>query len=1065
MDDRVVFDFLSPSFGTESEAGASLREAIDRHYHRNEAEVVSDLLERAQLEPAQSQKVNALARWLVEEVRSRKEEQGVLEAFMQEYDLSSEEGVVLMCLAEALLRIPDDDTAEKLIADKLGDADWEAHLGKSSSILVNASTWGLMLTGKLVRLGEGRSFNLGDALRRLVGRSGEPMVRSAIRQAMRIMGFQYVMGRTIEEALERGQKRRNRAFRYTFDMLGEAALTAADAARYFEAYKSAIAAIARRERAAGEDIYSAPSISVKLSALHPRYEYTQRERVLAELTPRVLELAKMARSADMALTIDSEEADRLMLSLDVFRRVLRHDELDDWSGLGFALQTYLKRAYPVLEWLAQDARDLGKRIPLRLVKGAYWDTEIKHAQVEGYAGYPVFTRKPNTDVAYIACARRLLDDRTAFYPQFATHNAHTIAVVTELAGDRLDYEFQRLHGMGEDLYGVVLESDKFHKACRVYAPVGSHEDLLPYLVRRLLENGSNTSFVNRISDESLRIEEVAGDPLAKVAATRPVAHPKIPLPINLYGDSRLNSRGFNLANMTELQGLAEAMQAFAGQTWEIAPVLAEPPGRGKDNGVSDSLEIVNPARRADKVGQVRYATPEEVDAAIASAMHQAEQWDRTPAADRAAMLERTAALMEAQMPELMALCAREAGKTVHDAVSEVREAVDFCRYYAGEARRHFGQPIELPGPTGEYNELSLHGRGVFACISPWNFPLAIFTGQVTAALAAGNTVLAKPAEQTPAIAAKAVALLHEAGVPPWALQLLPGDGETVGARLTSDPRIAGVAFTGSTETARLINKALADRDAPLAVLIAETGGQNAMVVDSSALPEQVVKDVIGSAFLSAGQRCSALRVLYLQEDIADRVLEMLAGAMRELVVGNPAMLVTDVGPVIDQQALGILERHVETLESQARLIGRAPVPKGLDGHFFAPCAFEIDSIRTLEREVFGPVLHVVRFRARDLDSVIDDINATGYGLTLGVHSRIDRTQLQVANRVLAGNRYVNRTMTGAVVGVQPFGGEGLSGTGPKAGGPHYMLRFATERTLTVNTAAVGGNASLMSLDD
>ncbi|MDX1555070.1 MAG: bifunctional proline dehydrogenase/L-glutamate gamma-semialdehyde dehydrogenase PutA, partial [Xanthomonadales bacterium] len=789
------------------------------------------------------------------------------------------------------------------------------------------------------------------------------------------------------------------------------------------------------------------------------------EQVLRELAPRVLELASMARAADMALTIDAEEADRLMLSIDVFQRVFRSGELGDWQGLGLALQAYQKRALPVLDWLAAEARERGKRIPVRLVKGAYWDTEIKYAQVEGYAGYPVFTRKPNTDVSYIACARRMLDDRAAFYPQFATHNAHTIAVVTELAGDRLDYEFQRLHGMGEDLYGVVLESDRFHKACRVYAPVGSHEDLLPYLVRRLLENGANTSFVNRISDESLPIEEVAGDPLAKVAETRPIAHERIPLPRNLYGDSRVNSAGLNLANQTELQEVANAMQPFAKSSWKVEPMIA---GSGKSPakvGRDQPRNIVNPARCSDIVGQVRPASPEEVDAAIEAASAYAEQWDRTPAGERAGMLERAADQMEAHMPELMALCAREAGKTVHDAVAEVREAVDFCRYYAGQARRHFAEPIVLPGPTGEHNELSLHGRGVFACISPWNFPLAIFTGQVTAALASGNTVLAKPAEQTPAIAAKAVNLLYEAGVPRRALQLLPGDGATVGARLTSDPRVAGVAFTGSTETARLINRSLADRDAPLATLIAETGGQNAMVVDSSALPEQVVKDVIGSAFLSAGQRCSALRVLYVQEDIAEHVIQMLTGAMHELVVGNPAMLVTDVGPVIDEEALGVLQRHADAMTSSARLIARTPIPKGLDGHFFAPCAFEIDSIRSLEREVFGPVLHVARFRARDLDAVIDDINATGYGLTLGVHSRIDRTQEQVAEQVRAGNRYVNRTMTGAVVGVQPFGGEGLSGTGPKAGGPHYMLRFATERTLTINTAAVGGNASLMSLDD
>jgi len=1061
VDDRAVFDFLSPQFDSDS----PFRQAVDRNYHRNEEEVVLDLLEKARLDPDRSRRVNELARWLVNEVRSRKDEQGVLEAFMQEYDLSSEEGVVLMCLAEALLRIPDDETAEELIADKLGEANWESHLGRSSSILVNASTWGLMLTGRLVRLGDKERFSIGQALRRLVTHSGEPMVRSAIRQAMRIMGYQFVMGRTIGEAMERAQKRNNANFRYTYDMLGEAALTAPDAERYLEAYKSAIKALAARERAAGEDIYSAPSISVKLSALHPRYEFTQRARVLEALTPRLLELAKLARAADMALTIDAEEADRLMLSLDVFRCVFRSPELGDWEGLGLALQAYQKRAMPVLEWLAEDARAIGKRIPIRLVKGAYWDTEIKHAQVEGYAGYPVFTRKPNTDVSYIACARRLLDERMAFFPQFATHNAHTIAVVTELAGDRLDFEFQRLHGMGEELYSVVLGSERFHHACRVYAPVGSHEDLLPYLVRRLLENGANTSFVNRISDESLPLEEVAGDPIARVSETRPVAHPSIPLPREIYGAARLNSKGVNLANASELRSLALAMQPFADKTWSVAPIVAEGgrPAKGTSNGKPPNNR--NPANRDDIVGEVRYATPEEVDSAIETARAEADRWDRTPAEERAAMLERAAELMEERVPELMALCAREAGKTVHDSVSEIREAVDFCRYYAAEARRLFAAPLILQGPTGEHNELSLHGRGVFACISPWNFPLAIFMGQVSAALAAGNTVLAKPAEQTPAIASRGIEILHQAGVPRWALQLLPGDGETVGARLTADPRIAGVAFTGSTDTARMINRTLAGRDAPLAALIAETGGQNAMIVDSSALPEQVVKDVIASAIFSAGQRCSALRVLYLQDDIADRVIEMLAGAMEELVLGDPAMLATDVGPVIDEDALEVLENHARKMASQGARIARTRVSAGLDGHFFAPCAFEIDSIRSLEREVFGPILHVVRYPARNLDTVIDDINSSGYGLTFGVHSRIDRMQQHVTRSIRAGNRYVNRTMTGAVVGVQPFGGEGLSGTGPKAGGPHYMLGFATERTLTINTAAVGGNASLMSLDD
>jgi RHH-type proline utilization regulon transcriptional repressor/proline dehydrogenase/delta 1-pyrroline-5-carboxylate dehydrogenase len=1055
VNDQQVHDFL-----VSAPAGADAqRQAIDRLYHAEEAGVVRALLAEARLDPSTQARVDARARELVLAVRERKADQGLMEAFMQEYDLSSEEGVVLMCLAEALLRIPDDDTAEKLIADKLGDADWESHLGKSNSVLVNASTWGLMLTGKLVALSESTQSNFRTALKRLINRSGEPMVRTAIRQAMRIMGHQYVMGRTIEEALDRSVNRKNRAFRYSFDMLGEAALTGADSERYLQSYRSAIAVIGARQRS--DDIFAAPSISVKLSALHPRFEQGQRRRVLRELTPRLLELAQLAMANRMALTMDTEEADRLMLTLDVLAAVMRDPGLAGWNGLGLALQTYQKRALAVIDWLADLAQSTGQRIPVRLVKGAYWDSEIKHAQVEGYSGYPVFTRKANTDVSYIACARKVLAQRQAFYPQFATHNAHTVAVVTELAGDRLDYEFQRLHGMGEDLYGVVMSQPGFRHTCRVYAPVGNHEDLLPYLVRRLLENGSNTSFVNRIVDDRLAIEEVARDPIQKVAATEPVAHPAIPLPRNLYGAERLNSTGVNLDSDTEVYALAEAMQPFARVRWDVEPILAS--GLGKRGG--EHHDNINPARLTDIVGQVRQASLEELEQAIADACAYSSEWDRRPGSERAALLEKAADLMEGNAPEFMALCAREAGKTVHDAVAEVREAADFLRYYALQARKHFDLPMVLPGPTGEHNELSLHGKGLFACISPWNFPLAIFTGQVSAALAAGNCVLAKPADQTPAIAALAVKTLHQAGVPRAALQLVPGKGSVVGARMTCDPRIDGVALTGSSETARRINRSLAARDAPLAAFIAETGGQNAMIVDSSALPEQVVKDVIRSAFHSAGQRCSALRVLFLQNDVADRIIRLLQGAMQELVVGDPRRLSTDIGPVIDGGALAELQQHADRMETEFKLLARAPLQPNLDGHFLAPSAFEIDSIRNLDKENFGPVLHVVRYPGRELDRVIDDINGTGYGLTVGVHSRIDRTQKYVASRVKAGNCYINRTIIGAVVGVQPFGGERLSGTGPKAGGPHYMLRFATERTLTVNTAAVGGNASLLELED
>ena len=1056
MSERSAFDFLAD----HASQGSKVRNAINGYYHADETGLVSQLLDEAQLDAVAAKRVNLSASSLVRQVRKRKQEQGALDAFMQEYDLSSEEGVVLMCLAEALLRIPDKDTAEKLIDDKLSGANWESHLGQSSSIFVNASTWGLMLTGKLVQLGDGAQKSIANMLGKMVNRSGDPLIRTAIRQAMRIMGFQYVMGRDIDEALDRAEKKRNQPFRYSFDMLGEAALTQPDADRYFESYCEGIKAIGRRRHR--DNIFEAPSISVKLSALHPRYEFGQRERVLSELPPKLLELALLARESGMALTVDAEEADRLMLALDVFATVLRDKRLAAWDGLGIAIQTYLKMAGAEIDWLTELSRETGHRLPVRLVKGAYWDTEIKHAQVEGFPGYPVFTRKANTDVSYIACARTVLSRRQAFYPQFATHNAHTIAIIAEMAGDRLDYEFQRLHGMGEDLYGEVMNMPGFNCACRVYSPVGSHEDLLPYLVRRLLENGSNTSFVNRIVDEKLPVEKVAEDPIEKAKTTVPVPHPAIPLPIGLFGKKRRNSFGVNLANESVLEGLAESMQAYEGRQWTAGPLLAS---KAQGDGKGERHAVTDPSREHCVLGEVVFTTKKQLEQALAEASDFAEKWDRTPPVERALALERAAELFEKHMPEFLVLCAREAGRTLNDGIAEVREAVDFLRYYAMQARERFAEPLLMPGPTGERNEVSLHGRGVFACISPWNFPLAIFTGQVSAALAAGNTVLAKPAEPTPIIAFRAVQLMHEAGIPAAALQLVPGSGRIVGAAMTSDPRVAGVALTGSTATARIINRSLAARDAPLASLIAETGGQNAMLVDSSALPEQVVSDVVSSSFHSAGQRCSALRILFLQDDIADKIIEMLAGAMQELVIGDPGKLSTDVGPVIDTGALSELQTHVERMEREGKLIARAPMGASLTGSYLAPCAFEIDSINRLEDEVFGPVLHVIRYSSDELDKVIDAVNGTGYGLTLGVHSRIDRTQQYIANRVRVGNCYVNRAMTGAVVGVQPFGGEGLSGTGPKAGGPHYLLRYATERTLTVNTSAVGGNADLLAMEN
>ena len=1042
-----------------------LRAAITAAWLRDETEHVRELLEQARLPGTEQAQAQKLAVDLVKRVRARAQDQGAIEAFMRQYDLGSEEGVLLMCVAEALLRIPDQDTADKLIRDKLGDADWEKHLGQSDSVLVNASTWGLMLTGKLVNLNDLTRADVPGAFKRLVGRVGEPVIRLAVRQAMRIMGHQFVMGRTIDEALARSRKGGNADYRYSFDMLGEGALTTKDAARYLEAYRQAIHAIGRTGPFA--DVFAAPSISIKLSALHPRYEHAKRARVMRELAPAILELAQLAKSYGIGFTIDAEEADRLELSLDLIEATFSDPSLDGWEGYGLAVQAYQKRTPYVIDFLADLARRVGRRMPVRLVKGAYWDAEIKRAQIDGHPGYPVFTRKPNTDVSYLANARRMLDQGDALYPMFATHNAQTIAAIRSIAQGR-PYEHQKLHGMGDDLYAEVVPKHRLDIPCRVYAPVGSHEDLLPYLVRRLLENGANSSFVNRITDETVAIEDLVRDPVQTVSAFDAIPHPRIPLPVDLFrsqpapiqNSDRDNSMGANLANDNDLRALAERVNA-AVKPWRAAPLV---PGAVVS---STALPVTNPADRRQTVGEWQPADSGTVEKALANAVAAQPAWDRTPAASRAAILEHAAHLLEQRMADYVALCVKEAGKTIPDSVAEVREAVDFLRYYAAQARAQFGAPEQLPGPTGESNQLQLQGRGVFVCISPWNFPLAIFLGQVSAALAAGNSVIAKPAEQTNLIGHAAVKLLHEAGIPEAVLQFLPGDGATVGAALTQDPRVAGVAFTGSTETARAINRALAGRESgPIATLIAETGGQNAFIADSSALPEQLVKDAMGSAFTSAGQRCSAARVLFVQDDIADKVMTMLAGAMDELKIGDPGLLSTDVGPVIDADALKILEDHAARMAKEARLIKQANAGEDTaHGTFFAPRAWELTSLDQLHKEIFGPALHVVRWKADQLDAVIDQINATGYGLTLGVHSRIDETIDRIAARVKVGNVYVNRNQIGAVVGVQPFGGQGLSGTGPKAGGPHYLPRFATEKTVTVNTTAAGGNASLLTLGD
>ncbi|WP_415209094.1 bifunctional proline dehydrogenase/L-glutamate gamma-semialdehyde dehydrogenase PutA [Rudaea sp.] len=1075
-------------------------------YCRDETEAMNELLGQAALPDAERDLVLARATELVARVRAKAQDASAVEAFMRQYDLSSEEGVLLMCVAEALLRIPDKDTADKLISDKLGEANWESHLGKSDSLFVNAGTWGLMLTGKFIELADETQRNFSGAFKRLIGRAGEPVIRLAVRQAMRIMGHQFVMGRTIKEGLDRAQEKENRAYRYSYDMLGEGALTTPDGERYYQAYVDAIKALGAREKKRGQvhfsdtdtssgqsavgknepdpvfSILDAPSISIKLSALHPRYEVGKRARVHAELQPKLLALAQLAKAQGICLTVDAEEADRLELSLDLIAAVHADPSLAGYQGFGLAVQAYQKRAPFVIDWLAEQAKKTGRRFCVRLVKGAYWDSEIKRAQEGGHAGYPVYTRKPNTDVSYLACAKRLFEHGpAAFYPAFATHNAHTIAAIHHIAKGR-PFEFQRLHGMGADLYDEVIGANNLNVPCRVYAPVGSHEDLLPYLVRRLLENGANTSFVNRIVDESTPIKDLVADPVDVVRGFASKPHPRIPQPIGLFGDSssapsqpdlnlnsagtqnssqsirRKNSMGVNFGNDNELKALAEAVGAVKAD-WTATPLV---PGAKSTEPMQD---VTNPADRRQKVGSKQQADAATIDRSLTNAVAAQPAWDALPAASRAAILEHAADLLEQRRAPFVALLVREAGKTLPAAISEVREAADMCRYYAAVARKLF-QPENLPGPTGESNQLSLHGRGVFVCISPWNFPLAIFTGQVAAALAAGNAVIAKPADQTVLIGYAAVKLLHEAGVPDAVLQFLPGKGSMIGNALLTKPDVAGVCMTGSTETAWMINRTLAARNAQIAALIAETGGQNALIADSSALPEQLVKDVVASAFDSAGQRCSAARVLFVQEDIADKVIHMLAGAMDELKVGDPGLLSTDVGPVIDEPSRKNLADHAARMDAEAKLIKQ--VTLGADtanGTFLAPRAYELKSLSQLTKEVFGPILHVIRWKSDQLDQVIDAINATGFGLTLGIHSRIDSTIAHIAQRAKVGNCYVNRNQIGAVVGVQPFGGEGLSGTGPKAGGPHYLLRFVTERTLTINTTAAGGNASLLTLGE
>jgi RHH-type proline utilization regulon transcriptional repressor/proline dehydrogenase/delta 1-pyrroline-5-carboxylate dehydrogenase len=1028
--------------GTYDDAPGRL--AIRACHREPEPAAIARLLEEFDVPIATRAIIERHAASLIAAIRAAESRSGPVDALMREYDLSTEEGLVLMMLAEALLRIPDGATRDLLIRDKLSSADFAKHIGNSPSVFVNLSTRALALTGRTLKAA-------GDDERvwpRLGAKLGEPMLRRAMLQAMAVVGGHFVLGRTIDEALSRARQNEKRGFRHSYDMLGEAALTENDAERYFKSYETAIHAIGRASAKRGP--IDGPGISIKLSALHPRYELRKRARALEELYPRILALAVKAKQYDIGCTIDAEEADRLDLSLDVIGRLIHAPELAGWHGLGLAIQAYSKRVLPLIDWLVAESAAADRRLMVRLVKGAYWDSEIKRAQEAGLDQYPVFTHKEATDLSYLVAARRILAAGDRLYGQFASHNAMTAAAICEFGKGRTDFEFQRLHGMGEALHDQLIQEGR-GVSCRIYAPVGAHHDLLAYLVRRLLENGASGSFVNQIANPDIPVAALVRDPATILAAKPPS---RLPLPPDLYQPERINSAGFDMGDPTALEALSKSLAAIPMGKHVAQPLI----GGTARQGLAGA-DIVNPADRGQVVGTVHEAGATDIAAALAAGAEAVRGWEETSIDRRAACLDRAADAFEANRAEFVALAMREAGKTLAASIAEVREAADLLRYYAASARNSLS-PTRLPGPTGETNELRFGARGVIVCISPWNFPLAIFSGQVAAALVAGNAVLAKPAEQTPLIAALAVKTMHESGVPGGVLSLLPGDGARIGGLLLADPRVAGVVFTGSTATAQSINRALAARDGQIPMLVAETGGLNAMIVDSSALLEQAVADIMVSAFDSAGQRCSALRCVYVQEEIADDLAKMLAGAITELKIGDPSLLSTDIGPVIDHDALALLEAHAGKI-GKPFAKATVPVEDAARGTFFAPRAVWIDGIATLKREVFGPFLHLVRFPSDQIDRVLAEIDATGYGLTLGLQTRIDETVERVKRSVRVGNFYVNRTMIGATVGTQPFGGEGLSGTGPKAGGPGYVRRFATERVVTINTTAAGGNASLL----
>ncbi len=1025
---------------------------ISKRKHEPEHECVERLLQAGKLNKQQKDELLGNASTIVEECRARSDDAGTLEAFLLEFGLSNNEGVALMCLAESLLRIPDAENIDKLIAEKIATGDWASHKGQSPSAFVNASVWGLMLTGEVISDESNAEYESNKWLGKLVNRVSEPIVRKAMLQAMRIMGKQYVLGRNINEAIERSKKYQQSHTRFSFDMLGEGARTFEDAERYFQSYRSAITAIA--ETTNDETINNANSISIKLSALHPRYEPSKSKLVMTNLYEKILSLACLAKEHNLAISIDAEEASRLELNLLLFEKLAFAKELKNWEGLGFVLQAYQKRAVTVCDWLVELAKSSQKKITVRLVKGAYWDTEIKHAQESGFSDYPVFTRKANTDLSYRVCAKKLLAEQAHIYPQFATHNAQTIALINIL-GKNCDYEFQRLHGMGELLYNVLDEQQVLPKV-RIYAPVGEHQDLLPYLVRRLLENGANSSFVNRFLDDATPINELIKDTETEVMTSKSLRNQHIPLPKNLFNtelDMRPNSSGLDIEEQDQLLALEQVCDNNKGNFIECRPIIDGQKLTGS------STQLFSPAQTSKAYGDILNTSADDAINALHSASTSQQQWNSSGSVHRAETLNRTADLIQEHQDDLIALLALEAGRTLNDGISEVREAIDFCRYYAHQSLLHFDTPTLLPGPTGESNELTLQGRGVFLCISPWNFPLAIFMGQIAAALAAGNAVLAKPAEQTPAIAMKAIEFFHQAGVPVDVLHYLPGDGATIGNALVANSKLGGVMFTGSTETAKIINKNLADREGPIIPFVAETGGINVMLADSTALPEQLIDDVIESAFNSAGQRCSALRVLYIQDEIANKVIEMLSGAMQTLQLGNPSLASSDIGPVIDADAKHALEDHCRKMKKNATLLAAAG-ETSTSGNYVVPHAFEISTLSELPDEVFGPILHIIRYQSDQLDDVIDDINNSGYGLTLGVHSRIKSVAETIFDKTTVGNVYINRNIVGAVVGVNPFGGNGLSGTGPKAGGPHYLARLGIERTLTTNDVATGGNIEL-----